>query len=165
MEVKEKKDRVEDALSATRAAMEEGIVAGGGATYVHISNVVKQLKGDNDAQNAGIMIVYKALLAPLKQIAENAGLDGSVIVNNILNNSDVKYGFDAQNEEYGDMFKFGIVDPAKVSRVALEGAGSIVGLLITSECAIFSKPEKKCDCGSGSGGGNPYGGGSMEDFM
>ena len=131
MEVKEKKDRVEDALSATRAAIEEGIVAGGGATLVHASKALLNLEADNEAQKAGIQIVYKALQAPAKQIAENAGLDGSVIANKIMENDNPNYGFDAQKEQYGDMINFGIVDPAKVTRIALEGASSISGLLIT----------------------------------
>ena len=167
MEVKEKKDRVEDALSATRAAIEEGIVAGGGATLIHISKALKNLEADNEAQKAGIKIVYKALQAPAKQIAENAGLDGSVIANKIMENDNPNYGFDAQKEQYGDMIAFGIVDPAKVSRIALEGASSISGLLLTSECVITDKPvEDKCSCGcGGAGAGMPAGMDGMNDFM
>ena len=167
MEVKEKKDRVEDALSATRAAIEEGIVAGGGATLIHISKALKNLEADNEAQKAGIKIVYKALQAPAKQIAENAGLDGSVIANKIMENDNPNYGFDAQKEQYGDMIAFGIVDPAKVSRIALEGASSISGLLLTSECVITDKPvEDKCSCGcGGAGAGMPGGMDGMNDFM
>jgi chaperonin GroEL len=170
MEVKEKKDRVEDALSATRAAIEEGIVAGGGATFIHISKVLKNLKSENDAQKAGIQIVFKALHSPAKQIAENAGLDGAVIANQVANNDDVNYGFDAQKEVYGDMIAFGIVDPAKVARIALEGAASIAGLLIASECVICDKPADDKG-GAGAGGGMPggMGGGAggygMDDFM
>lgn len=170
MEVKEKKDRVEDALSATRAAIEEGIVAGGGATLVHASKALLKLEGENEAQKAGIKIVYKALQAPAKQIAENAGLDGSVIANKIMENDNPNYGFDAQKEQYGDMINFGIVDPAKVTRTALEGASSISGLLITSECVITDKPANdKCNCGCGGAGANMpagMGGGyGMDDFM
>ena len=167
MEVKEKKDRVEDALSATRADIEEGIVAGGGATLIHISKALKNLEADNEAQKAGIKIVYKALQAPAKQIAENAGLDGSVIANKIMENDNPNYGFDAQKEQYGDMIAFGIVDPAKVSRIALEGASSISGLLLTSECVITDKPvEDKCNCGcGGAGAGMPGGMDGMNDFM
>lgn len=168
MEVKEKKDRVEDALSATRAAIEEGIVAGGGATYIHASKVLKTLKYDNEAQKAGIEIVFKALQSPAKQIAENAGLDGSVIANNIMMNKEVNYGFDAQNEKYGDMIQFGIVDPAKVTRIALEGASSISGLLLTSECVITDRPsDDKCTCGSNGESGMPagMGGAGMDSFM
>ena len=168
MEVKEKKDRVEDALSATRAAIEEGIVAGGGATFVHVSKAIENLPYDNEAQKAGIQIVYKALQAPAKQIVENAGLDGAVIANNIMNSNDPNYGYDAQNEKYGDMIKFGIVDPAKVSRIALEGASSISGLLITSECVIADRPsDDKCNCGGAGAGAGAMGGGQygMDDFM
>ena len=169
MEVKEKKDRVEDALSATRAAIEEGIVAGGGATLVHASKALLNLEADNEAQKAGIQIVYKALQAPAKQIAENAGLDGSVIANKIMENDNPNYGFDAQKEQYGDMINFGIVDPAKVTRIALEGASSISGLLITSECVITEKADDKCSCGCGNHGagmdGMPGGMGGMDDFM
>lgn len=170
MEVKEKKDRVEDALAATRAAIEEGIVAGGGATLIHASKALLKMKVDNEAQKAGIQIVYKALQAPAKQIAENAGLDGAVIANNILMKEETNYGYDAQAERYGDMIQFGIVDPTKVVRIALEGASSISGLLITSECIIVDKVgDDKCGCGSsctcgGNGGGNG-GGMGMDDFM
>ena len=168
MEVKEKKDRVEDALSATRAAIEEGIVAGGGATLVHASKALLKLDAENEAQKAGIQIVYKALQAPAKQIAENAGLDGAVIANKIMDNDNPNYGFDAQKEQYGDMINFGIVDPAKVTRIALEGASSISGLLITSECVITDKPANdKCNCGN-AGGSMPAGMGGgygMDDFM
>ena len=157
VEVKEKKDRVEDALAATRAAVEEGIVAGGGSTFVHIAEKIKDLKSDNESQTAGIKIVYNALLAPAKQIAKNAGLEGSVIINNIKETKDDNYGFDAQKEVYGDMIKFGIVDPTKVARIALEGAGSVAGLLLTTECAIVEKKdEDSCHCGAGA---NPMGGG------
>ncbi|MDR3289997.1 MAG: chaperonin GroEL [Rickettsiales bacterium] len=169
MELKEKKDRVEDALAATRAAIEEGIVAGGGATLVHISKNLLSLKGENEAQTAGIKIVYKALQAPAKQIAENAGLDGAVIANGIAQKDDINYGFDAQKEQYVDMIEAGIVDPAKVTRIALEGAGSIAGLLLTSECVIYDKPSDVCgNCGQGHSNNqtpNVGGGYGMEDFM
>ena len=161
VEVKEKKDRVEDALAATRAAVEEGIVAGGGSTFVHIAEKVKDLKGDNESQTAGIKIVYNALQAPARQIVKNAGLEGSVIINKIMESSDMNYGFDAQKEVYGDMIKFGIVDPTKVARVALEGAASVSSLLLTTECAIVEKKEEeKCHCG----GGNPMGGMGGMDY-
>ena len=165
MEVKEKKDRVEDALSATRAAIQEGIVAGGGATYVHASKALLKLEGENEAQKAGIKIVYKALQSPARQIADNAGLDGSVIVNKIMENKDINYGFDAQKEQYGNMLDFGIVDPAKVTRIALEGASSISGLLITSECVISEKPKKEEPAPMGAGMPGGQGGYGMEDFM
>ena len=155
VEVKEKKDRVEDALAATRAAVEEGIVAGGGATFVHIAAKIKDLKGDNEAQNTGIKIVYNALQSPAKQIVNNAGLEGAVIINKIMENSDINFGYDAQKEEYGDMIKSGIVDPTKVARVALEGASSVSGLLLTTECAIVeqAKDEGHCGCGAAAGMG------------
>lgn len=148
-EVKEKKDRVEDALAATRAAVEEGIVAGGGATLVHVANKIKLLKGENDAQNAGIKIVYTALQAPAKQIAENAGVDGAVVANKIMDTDDMNFGYDAQKEIYVDMIKAGIVDPTKVSRVAIEGACSISGLLLTTECAIVEEKDECCSCKGG----------------
>lgn len=160
VEVKEKKDRVEDALAATRAAVEEGIVAGGGATFVHIASKLKNLKGENESQNTGIKIVYSALQTPAKQIADNAGVEGSVIINKIMENSDINFGYDAQNEAYGDMIKFGIVDPTKVARVALEGASSISSLLLTTECAIVdqAKDDNSCHCGTGAGGMGGMGG-------
>lgn len=140
-EVKEKKDRVEDALAATRAAIEEGIVPGGGATLLIASKALEKIKTDNEAQKAGVKIIAKALEAPTRQIAENAGVDGSVVVNKILENGTNNFGYDAQNEKYGNMFEFGIIDPTKVTRSALEGASSISALLITSECAIASKKD------------------------
>lgn len=162
VEVKEKKDRVEDALAATRAAVEEGIVAGGGSTFVHIASKIKNLKGDNEAQNTGIKIIYNALQAPARQIVDNAGLEGSVIINKIMESNDINFGYDAQKEEYGDMIKFGIVDPTKVARVALEGASSVSSLLLTTECAIVEqvKDEGHCGCnpaaGMGGMGGMDY---------
>ncbi len=162
VEVKEKKDRVEDALAATRAAVEEGIVAGGGSTFVHIASKIKNLKGDNEAQNTGIKIIYNALQAPARQIVDNAGLEGSVIINKIMESNDMNFGYDAQKEEYGDMIKFGIVDPTKVARVALEGASSVSSLLLTTECAIVEqvKDEGHCGCnpaaGMGGMGGMDY---------
>lgn len=158
VEVKEKKDRVEDALAATRAAVEEGIVAGGGATFVHVASKLKNLKGENESQNTGIKIVYSALQAPAKQIADNAGVEGSVIINKIMENSDINFGYDAQNEIYGDMIKFGIVDPTKVTRVALEGASSISSLLLTTECAIVDQPKDDNSCHCGAGGMSGMGG-------
>lgn len=153
VEVKEKKDRVEDALAATRAAVEEGIVAGGGATLVHVANKIKNLKGENEAQNAGIKIIYTALQTPTKLIADNAGVEGAVVVNKIMDNADCNFGYDAQKDIYVDMIKAGIVDPTKVARIALEGACSISSLLLTTECAIV---EEKCDddCSCKMSGGN-----------
>ena len=144
VEVKERKDRVDDALNATRAAVQEGIVVGGGLT------------GINNDQNVGISIVRKALEAPLRQIAENAGVDGSVVAGKIRESEDKTFGFNAQTEEYGDMFKFGVIDPAKVVRTALQDAASIAGLLITTEAMVADKPEPK---GAAPAGGMPDMGG------
>ncbi len=149
--VKERKDRVDDALAATRAAMKEGIVAGGGCALLFAGHVLDNLKGANDDQTVGINILKKVVQAPIRQIAENAGFDGAVVANEVLAKKDATYGYDAQNNKYGDMFKAGIVDPAKVVRTALEDASSIAGLLITTEAAII---EKKDDAPAG----NPMGG-------
>jgi len=142
-EVKERKDRVEDALNATRAAVQEGIVVGGGVALVQGAKTLKGLKGENSDQDAGIAIVRKALEAPLRQIAENAGVDGSVVAGKIRESDDAKFGFNAQTEEYGDLFKFGVIDPAKVVRTALEDASSVAGLLITTEAMVADKPAKE----------------------
>ena len=154
VEVKERKDRVDDALNATRAAVQEGIVVGGGVSLVQGAKGLEGLTGENSDQNAGITIVRKALEAPLRQIAENAGVDGAVVAGKIRESDDLKFGFNAQTEEYGDMFKFGVIDPAKVVRTALEDAASIAGLLITTEAMVADKPEEK-----GAGGGMPDMGG------
>ncbi len=140
--VKEKKDRVDDALAATRAAMQEGIVAGGGSALLYAGRVLEKLKGANDDQNVGINIVKKVVQAPIRQIAENAGFDGAVVANEVLAKAEASYGYDAQNNKFGDMFKAGIVDPAKVVRTALQDASSIAGLLITTEAAIIEKKEE-----------------------
>ena len=155
-EVKERKDRVDDALNATRAAVQEGIVVGGGVSLVQGAKSLEGLTGENSDQNAGIMIVRKALEAPLRQIAENAGVDGSVVAGKIRESDDLKFGYNAQTDEYGDMFKFGVIDPAKVVRTALQDASSVAGLLITTEAMIADKPEPK---GSNGGGGMPDMGG------
>ncbi len=154
IEVKERKDRVDDALNATRAAVQEGIVVGGGVSLVQAAKKLEGLKGDNADQNAGIAIVRRALEAPLRQIAENAGVDGAVVAGKVRESKDVAFGFNAQTEEYGDMFKFGVIDPAKVVRTALEDAASIAGLLITTEAMVADRPEPK-----GAGGGMPDMGG------
>ncbi|SHL37201.1 chaperonin GroEL [Roseovarius marisflavi] len=156
IEVKERKDRVDDALNATRAAVQEGIVVGGGVALVQAAKTLLGLEGANSDQNAGIMIVRKALEAPLRQIAENAGVDGSVVAGKIRESEDLKFGYNAQTDEYGDMFKFGVIDPAKVVRTALEDAASIAGLLITTEAMVADKPAKE---GAGAGGGMPDMGG------
>ncbi|MBM06155.1 MULTISPECIES: chaperonin GroEL [Sulfitobacter] len=154
VEVKERKDRVDDALNATRAAVQEGIVVGGGVALVQAGKKLEGLTGDNNDQNVGISIVRKALEAPLRQIAENAGVDGSVVAGKIRESDDLKFGFNAQTEEYGDMFKFGVIDPAKVVRTALQDAASIAGLLITTEAMVADRPSKE-----GAGGGMPDMGG------
>ena len=162
VEVKERKDRVDDALNATRAAVQEGIVVGGGVALVQGAKALDGLKGENSDQDAGITIVRKALEAPLRQIAENAGVDGSVVAGKIRESSDLSYGFNAQTEEYGDMFKFGVIDPAKVVRTALEDASSVAGLLITTEAMVADKPEPK---GAGAGAGGMGGMGGMDGMM
>ncbi|MCC5991747.1 MAG: chaperonin GroEL [Rhodobacteraceae bacterium] len=156
VEVKERKDRVDDALNATRAAVQEGIVVGGGVALIQGAKVLDGLSGDNGDQDVGINIVRKAIEAPLRQIAENAGFDGSVVAGKIRETDDKAFGFNAQTGEYGDMFKFGVIDPAKVVRTALQDASSVAGLLITTEAMIADKPEPK---GQGGGGGMPDMGG------
>jgi chaperonin GroEL len=157
IEVKERKDRVDDAMHATRAAVEEGILPGGGVALLRASEVLKKLRGaQNDDQKTGVEIVRKALSAPARQIALNAGEDGSVIVGKILDKDQYAYGFDAQNGEYVNMLTKGIIDPAKVVRQALQGAASVASLLITTEAMVAEIPAKK---GAGGGGGMPPGGG------
>jgi len=142
IEVKERKDRVDDALNATRAAVQEGVVPGGGVALVHAGKVLATLKGENNDQDSGIKIVRRAIQAPLRQIAGNAGVDGSVVVGKVIENNSPSFGFDAQAEEYGDLLKAGVIDPTKVVRIALENAASIAGLLITTEAMVAQKPEK-----------------------
>jgi chaperonin GroEL len=151
--VKERKDRVDDALHATRAAVEEGIVPGGGVALARASLVLAKLKAENDDQRVGIDIVRKAALAPLRQIAENAGEDGAVISGKVLDKDDYTWGFDAQSGEFKDMVKAGIIDPTKVVRTALQDAASIAGLLVTTEAMIAEKPERKAPAGGPPGGG------------
>jgi chaperonin GroEL len=153
VEVKERKDRVEDAMHATRAAVEEGIVAGGGATLLYAGKALGKLRPENDDQKVGIDIVRRALQAPARQIFENAGVDGSVIVGKLLEKGDVNHGFDAQSGNYVDMVKAGIIDPTKVVRLALQGAASIAALLITTEAMVAEKPEKAAPSTSGGGMG------------
>jgi chaperonin GroEL len=142
VEVKEKKDRVEDALNATRAAVQEGIVPGGGTALLRAKKAVGKLSNPNDDVQAGINIVLKALEAPLRQIAENAGVEGSIVVGKILDNKGETFGFDAQNEEYVDMVAKGIIDPAKVVRTALQDAASVAGLLVTTEAMVAELPRE-----------------------
>jgi chaperonin GroEL len=161
IEVKERKDRVDDALNATRAAVEEGVVPGGGVALVHAGKVLVGLKGDNADQAAGIAIIRKALQAPLRQIAENAGVDGSVVAGKIVENSSKTFGYDAQSEQYGDMLKAGVIDPTKVVRIALEYAASVAGLLITTEAMVADKPTAANSSGMPDMGGMGGMGGMM----
>jgi chaperonin GroEL len=154
VEVKERKDRVDDSLHATRAAVEEGIVPGGGVALARASLILSKLKADNDDQRFGIEIVRKAIQTPLRQIAENAGEDGAVISGKTLEKDEYNYGFDAQSGEFKDLVKAGIIDPTKVVRTALQDAASVAGLLVTTEAMIAEKPEKK-------GPAMPPGGGGM----
>ncbi|SNR24956.1 chaperonin GroEL [Paracoccus sediminis] len=155
VEVKERKDRVDDALNATRAAVQEGVVVGGGVALVQGGKALEGLTAANSDQEAGIAIVRRALEAPMRQIAENAGVDGAVVAGKVRESDDKTFGFNAQTEEYGDMFRFGVIDPAKVVRTALEDAASVAGLLITTEAMIAEKPEPK---GQGGGGMPDMGG-------
>jgi chaperonin GroEL len=141
--VKEKKDRVEDALNSTRAAVEEGIVIGGGVALLVAAKALDKVKPENHDQQVGVDIVRKSLQQPVRQIAENSGVDGSVVVGKLMESKKPNHGFDAQNETYVDMFSAGIVDPAKVVRAALQDAASVAGLLITTEALVAEKPEKK----------------------
>jgi chaperonin GroEL len=153
VEVKEKKDRVEDALNATRAAVEEGIVPGGGVTLLRAKKAVGRMSNDNADVQAGINIVLKALEAPIRQIAENSGVEGSIVVGKILDEKSETFGFDAQNEEYVDMVDKGIIDPAKVVRTALQDAGSVAGLLITTEAMVAELPKEAAPMPAMPGGG------------
>ncbi|MFA3919020.1 chaperonin GroEL [Ruegeria hyattellae] len=156
VEVKERKDRVDDALNATRAAVQEGVVVGGGVALVQSGKALATLKGANADQDAGITIVRKAIEAPLRQIAENAGVDGAVVAGKVRESDDAAFGFNAQTEEYGDMFAFGVIDPAKVVRTALEDAASVAGLLVTTEAMVADLPQKDAPA---AGGGMPDMGG------
>ena len=156
IEVKEKKDRVEDALNATRAAVEEGIVPGGGVALLRAKKAVGRIHDENPDVQAGINIVLKALEAPIRQIAENSGVEGSIVVGKIMDNKSETYGFDAQAEKYVDMIEAGIVDPAKVVRTALQDAGSVAGLLVTTEAMVAELPKEPAPAmppGGGMGGG------------
>ena len=146
VEVKERKDRVDDAMHATRAAVEEGIVAGGGVALLYATKALAKLKPDNDDQKVGIDIVRRALQAPARLIAENAGIDGSIVIGKLLESNNANYGFDAQTGNYVDMVKAGIIDPTKVVRCALQDAASVAGLLVTTEAMVAEKPEKKPRC-------------------
>jgi chaperonin GroEL len=163
VEVKERKDRVDDATHATRAAVEEGIVPGGGVALLYAAKALDGLTPENSDQRVGINIVKRALQSPVRQVAENAGTDGSIVVGKLLDSNDPNRGFDAQSGEYVDMVKAGIIDPTKVVRLALQNAASVAGLLVTTEAMVAEKPEKKAapamphDHGMGGMGG-------MDDF-
>jgi chaperonin GroEL len=156
IEVKERKDRVDDAMHATRAAVEEGVVPGGGVTLLYASKALGRLNPENDDQKVGIDIVRRALQSPARQIFENAGEDGSIIVGRLLEKGDANHGFDARSGTYVDMVKAGIIDPTKVVRLALQGAASIAGLLVTTEVMVADKPEKSAPAMPGGMGGMDY---------
>src|SRR6202522_575864 len=158
VEVKEKKDRVDDSLNATRAAVEEGIVAGGGVALLRAKAAVAKLKSENSDEQAGINIVLKALEAPIRQIVENAGGEGSIVVGKILDNASQTYGFNAQTDQYVDMIEAGIIDPSQVVRTALQDAASVAGLLITTEAMVAEMPKDKPAMPMGGGGGGGMGG-------
>jgi chaperonin GroEL len=160
-EVKERKDRVDDALNATRAAVEEGIVPGGGVALLRAKKVLENLKSDNPDIQAGINLVAKAIESPIRQIVENAGVEGSIVVGKVLEKTG-NFGFDAATEEYGDMVKKGIIDPTKVVRVALQDAASVASLLIITEAMVAERPKKESSAGMGGGGGGMGGMGGMD---
>ena len=156
VEVKEKKNRVDDALNATRAAVQEGVLPGGGVALLRAAKLLEAVKFDNSDQRTGVEIVRKAIQTPARQIIENAGLDGSVIVGKILDKSDYAFGYDAQTGEYGDLYKLGIIDPTKVVRIALQDAASVASLLITTEAMVAEKPKKETPPLAMPGGGMDY---------
>lgn len=161
VEVKEKKDRIDDALNATRAAVKEGVVAGGGVALLYAGKALDKLTPANQDQKVGIEIIRKATQAPIRQIVENAGLDGAVVAGKLLESSDTNYGFNAQVGEYTDMVKSGIIDPTKVVRTALQDAASVGGLLITTEAMVTKAPKEECHCGGGAAMPGGMGGGAM----
>ncbi|MCD8207196.1 MAG: chaperonin GroEL, partial [Bacteroidales bacterium] len=152
IEMKEKKDRVEDALSATRAAVEEGIVPGGGVAYIRAAEILRELKGANEDETTGIKIVARAIEEPLRQIAANAGIDGSVIVQKVRE-GEADFGYNAHTDEFVNMFDAGVIDPTKVARVALENAASVAGMFLTTECTIVDIPEPVPAAPAGAGAG------------
>jgi chaperonin GroEL len=154
VEMKEKKDRVDDALHATRAAVEEGIVAGGGVAFVRAKAVLETLTTENLDETTGVQIVNKAIESPLRTIVENAGGEGSVVINKVLE-GDKNFGYDAKSEEYVDMLKAGIIDPKKVTRIALENAASVAGMILTTECALIDIKEEAPAMPGGHHGGMP----------
>jgi chaperonin GroEL len=158
VEVKERKDRVDDALHATRAAVEEGIVPGGGTALLYATKALEGLKGENDDQTRGIDIIRKALQSPLRQIAENAGHDGAVVAGKLIDANDPTLGFNAQSEEYENLVQAGVIDPTKVVRAALQDAASVAGLLITTEATIAEAPDDKAAPAMAGGGRGGMGG-------
>jgi chaperonin GroEL len=157
VEMKEKKDRVNDALNATRAAIEEGIIPGGGVAFIKALKALEGLKGDNEDEDTGIAIVRRAIEEPLRTIAENAGIDGSIVAQEVKNGKDADYGFNARTEKYENLFKSGVIDPTKVARIALENAASIAGMILTTDCIISEEKEKEPKM--------PMGGGAGMDMM
>lgn len=160
VEVKEKKDRIDDALNATRAAVKEGVVAGGGTALLYATKALEKVQPSNQDQRVGVDIIRRALQAPIRQIAENAGVDGAVVAGKLLEGTDYNYGYNAAADEYTDMIKAGIVDPTKVVRTALQDAASVASLLITTEAMVTELPEPK-ECSCGGHGGMPGGAGAM----
>jgi chaperonin GroEL len=142
VEMKEKKDRVDDALHATRAAVEEGIVPGGGVAYIRAVEVLDKLKGANEDETTGVAIIKRALEEPLRRIVENAGIEGSIVVQKVKEGKG-DFGFNARTDEYDNLYKAGVIDPTKVTRIALENAASIAGMLLTTECVVADKPKKE----------------------
>jgi chaperonin GroEL len=156
IEVKERKDRVDDALHATRAAIEEGILPGGGVALLRSVKALDSLKPANDDQRVGVDIVRRAIEAPVRQIAENAGAEGSIIVGQLREKSEFSWGWNAQTGKYGDLYSMGVIDPAKVIRTALQGAASIAGLLVTTEVMIAEKPKRDAAQAMSSGAGMDF---------
>lgn len=159
--MKERKDRFEDALNATRAAIEEGIIPGGGIGYIRAINVLDKVKTENEDEETGVAIVKRALEEPLRQIVENAGIEGSIVVQKVKEGKD-DYGYNARTEVYEKLYEAGVIDPTKVARVALENAASIAGMLLTTECVLAEHKDEKDDAGAagamppgGMGGGMP----------
>jgi len=159
VEMKEKKDRVDDALHATRAAVEEGIVAGGGVAFIRAVESLKDLKGENEDENTGIQIIRRAIEEPLRQICENAGIEGSIVVQKVKEGT-ADYGYNARTDKYENLIGAGVIDPTKVGRVALENAASIAAMLLTTECVLADDPEDEKG-----GGMPPMGGGGMGGMM
>ncbi|MDE2352115.1 MAG: chaperonin GroEL, partial [Alphaproteobacteria bacterium] len=162
VEVKEKKDRVDDALNATKAAVEEGILPGGGTALLYATKALKDVTGENDDQTVGVAIVRKAIQAPIRQIVENSGVEASIVVGKLLEQRSSTFGFDAQSESYVDLIEAGIVDPAKVVRIALQDAASVAALLITTEAMVADRPKKEAGMPAGMPGGGMGGMGDMD---